>query len=113
MKGFLRTLCPLFAIILLATGIGWADLSKDEKNLEREAKRLDDTASRPDGENAVVKKIASEFKVNDAQVQTLRNSRLGYGEISIVLSLAQTMPGGITEANIQKVLAIRRGPPVA
>jgi hypothetical protein len=98
---------------LAGTGTAWADLSKAEKNLERESKRLNDTAAKPDGEKAVVKRLGAELKVTEQQVQALRDRKLGYGEIAIVLSLAQTMPGGATDANALKVLSMRQGPPVA
>jgi len=98
---------------LAVTGTAWADLTKAEKNLDRESKRLDATAAKPDGERAVLRQIEAEFKVSDAQVQSLRDRKLGYGEIAIVLSLTKKMPGGATEGNIQKVLSLRQGPPVA
>ena len=100
-------------IALFSAGTGWADISKAEKNLERESKRLNDTAAKPDGEKAVLKELGSVFKVSDAQVRTLRDRKLGYGEIAIVLSLARKMPGGVTESNVEKVVAMRQGPPIA
>jgi hypothetical protein len=98
---------------LAGTGTAWADQSKAEKNLEREARRLNDTAAKPDGEKAVLREIEAEFKVGDAQVQALRGRMLGYGEIAIVLSLTKKTPGGVTEENLQKVLSMRQGPPAA
>ena len=98
---------------LAGTGSAWAELSKAEKNLERESRRLNDTAAKPDGEKAVLKEIEAEFKVSNAQVQALRDRKLGYGEIAIVLSLTKNIPGGITEENLQRVLSMRQGPPVA
>lgn len=113
MKRPLIILIVGFLAALACTGTAWADLSKAEKNLERESKRLNDTAAKPDGEKAVLKKIEAEFRVSDAQVQALRDLKLGYGETAVVLSLAQKMPGGVIEANVQKVLSLRQGPPVA
>lgn len=97
---------------LAVTGTAWADLSKAEKNLERESKRLNDTAAKADGEQAVIRRIKAEFKIADAQIQLLRDRKLDYGEIATVLSLAQKMPEGTIEANVQKVLSMRQGPPV-
>ena len=97
---------------LAVTGTAWADISKAEKNLERESKRLNDTAAKPDGEKAVLKRIKAEFKIEDAQIQSLRDRKLGYGEIATALSLAQKMPGGVIEGNVQKVLSMRQGPPI-
>jgi hypothetical protein len=111
MKRFSRVLGILCVLSLLTAGAAWADVSKDEKNLAREAKRLNDTAAKPDGEKAVVKRIVADLKATEPQVRALRDSKLGYGEIAVVLSLAQAIPGGTTDANIQKVLALHQGPP--
>jgi hypothetical protein len=100
-------------VALCGIGAARADVSKDEKNLEREAKRLNDTAAKPDGEKAVVNRLIEELRATEPQVRALRDRKLGYGEIAIVLSLAQAIPGGATDANTQKVLAMRQGPPVA
>lgn len=93
----------------------------DENKLTTAADSLNNTAARPAGEQRVVEHIKTMFKVNDDLVQNLRAKGLGYGEITIVLALANKLPGGdiefpdrggITDANIQKVLALRQGPPV-
>jgi hypothetical protein len=114
MKRFSLLILIVGVIAALAlSGTAWADLSKAEKNLERESKRLNDTAAKPGGEKAVVKRLVAEFKATEQQVQALRDRKLDYGETAIVLSLAQAMPGGATDANAQKVLSLRQGPPVA
>jgi hypothetical protein len=100
----------LFA--LLAPASSGAAPSKDEANLMREAARLEKTAASPPGETAVVKRITKDFGVGADRVQALRSRGLGYGELAIALSLAQKMPGGMTDANIEKVTALRQGPPV-
>jgi hypothetical protein len=105
-------LLQIMIFVVSAGTIGAAALSKEEKNLNKEMARLDRTASTPDGEIAVVKRIGSDFKVSAAQVQALRSRNLGYGEIVVVYSLAGAMSGGLTEAGVEQVLAIRQGPPV-
>jgi len=112
MKRFSAALGILCVLSLLSVVAAAADVSKDERNLEREAKRLNDTAAKPDGEKAVVKRLALEFKTTESQVQALRDRQLGYGEVAIVLSLAQTLPGSATDANVKRVLALRQGPPI-
>jgi len=112
MKRFSEALGILCVLSLLSVGAAAADVSKDERNLEREAKRLNDTAAKPNGEKAVVKRLTAEFKATNRQVQDLRGRNLSYGEAAIVLSLAQTMPGSATDANVQRVLALRQGPPI-
>jgi len=85
--------------------------SKDESNLNREAARLVRTAASPQGESAVARSIVKGLGVDEERVQVLRKNGLGYGEIAIAISLAQKLPGGTTDANIQKVLGLRQGPP--
>lgn len=111
MKRFSQILGILCVLSILFAGDSAADVSKAEKNLAREVKRLNDTAAKPDGEKAVVKRIVVDLQTTEPQVRALRDNKLGYGEIAVVLSLAQAMPGGTTDANIQKVLALHQGPP--
>lgn len=56
-------------------------------------------------------RLKSEYKVDDARVNALRDKKYGYGEISKVLALAEKMPGGITDENVNKITALREGPP--
>ncbi len=39
----------------------------------------------------------------------MRDKGLGYGEIAITLSLAEQIPGGINDANVNKILDQRLG----
>jgi len=113
MKRFATALGIAVTLPLLVLSLAAADVSKDEKNLDREAKRVNDTAAKPDGEKAVQKELSSAFKTSEPLIRSLRDRKLGYGEIAIVLSLAQTLPGGAIDANVQKVLAMREGSPPA
>ena len=108
----LKSLVMLMFLSLVCGGMAGAASSKDERNLEREAKRLSDTAAKPDGEKAVLKELSSTFKTGEPAIRSLRDRTPGYGEVAIVLSLARTLPGGATDANVQKVLALQQGPPV-
>ena len=86
--------------------------TREEKKLESGAAELDKSAVKPEGAQRVADRIKADFAVDDARVQALRDRKLGYGEISIALGLAQELPGGITDANVDKVMALRQGPPV-
>lgn len=109
-----RMLLLFTALMLAAVPAAFADTapSKDEKNLNKEVARLERTTATPDGEKAVIKRIATDFKVPEDAIRSLRGADLGYGDIVIVYTLASTLPGGITEGNVQKVVADRQGPPV-
>lgn len=85
--------------------------TREEKKLESGAVELDKSAAKPEGQVRVSDKIKAEFGVDDARIQSLRDKNMGYGGISIALGLAQGLPGGITDANVNKVMAMRQGPP--
>ncbi len=86
--------------------------SSEDKKLEKASVELDNEAGKPEGGKTVTDKLKAEFGVDEARIQGLRDQKLGYGEVSTALSLAQGLPGGITDANVQKVMALRQGPPV-
>lgn len=86
--------------------------TSEERKLETSAVELDKSAAEPEGQPRVTAKIQTRFGVDGARVQGLRDRKMGYGEISIALGLAQGLPGGITDANVAKIMALRQGPPV-
>lgn len=98
-------------LLIALAGTGWATESSEEKELHKEATEID-RSGKGDGAGVVSGKIEKEFSVSSSQVKTLRDRKMGFGEITIALSLARTMPGGVTDDNIQKVMAMRQGPPV-
>lgn len=104
----------LFAGILLCAAMPLLaqDKSADEKKLDKVSMTLDEDAATPEGDKAVMARLMGEFGVDAARIQGLRDQKLGYGEIGITLSLAKGMEGGITDANVQQVMTLRRGPPV-
>ena len=73
---------------------------------------LDKDAGKQEGTEIVTKRLEKEFGVTASQVESLRDKKLGFGEITIAFSLAQKMPGGITDANINKILTMRQSRPV-
>lgn len=83
-----------------------------EVTIEQEVIEINEDASTPDGEATVIGKIEKEFDVDESVITGLRGQKLGYGEISIALSLAERLPGGITAENIDKIITMRQGPPV-
>src|SRR5438874_1637834 len=68
-------------------------------------------ANAPDGASVVTRRLVKDFGVTEAQVKDLRSKGLSFGEIAIALSLAKEEPGGVTDANIQKVLSLRQTTP--
>ncbi len=85
--------------------------TKEETRLDKNAAAIDKDAGTPGGEKTVVQRLEKTFNVNDTQINSLRSQKLGYGEITIVLAMAQKLPGGITDANIKTIMSMRQGPP--
>ncbi len=83
-----------------------------EVSIEQDADIINEEASLPDSEGTVVDRIKNEFDVEEGLISDLRAQKLGYGEISIALSLAERLPGGITAENIDTILSMRQGTPV-
>jgi len=112
MKRFLAALVFASAAAFAASPV-YAEIDADiEVSIGEEAVVIDEEASLPDGEGAVVDRIKDEFGVEEGLISDLRAQKLGYGEISIALSLAERLPGGLTDENIDRVLSMRQGPPV-
>lgn len=88
------------------------DRRPEESSLERVSSELNTDCNEPGGEKAVVDMLKSEFKVDGPRIQGIRARGLGYGEVSAVLTLAQNLPGRITDVNVRNVIKQRMGPPV-
>ena len=104
-----------FAVGVLSSGV-CASLqsaagSNEERSLNTAAASIDKESTQPQGKKEVVVRLENEFNVTEAQIDALRSQNLGFGEISIVYSLAEKMPGGITDANVQSILSMRSGDP--
>lgn len=84
----------------------------EEKKMDKVEADLNKDAAEPEGQKNVVEKLKADFKVDDARIAGLVEKNLSYGGMAAALSLAQGLPGGITDANVQKVVALRQGPPV-
>ena len=90
-----------------------AQETAEDKQADTAAVEVEKTAATPEGQERVANKIKTQFGVDDARVQAMKDSGLNNGEIQVALALAQGMPGGINDENVQKLTALRQGPPKA
>jgi hypothetical protein len=110
MNRTLLVLAVSFSLCIGSTPLSvLADEGKDGQEIEQSANEINAEAQSDSGKAAVVNRLKNEFSIEESQINDLRSKNLGYGEIGIALSLAQQMPGGITNENIQKVMDLRRG----
>ncbi|MGD9643119.1 MAG: hypothetical protein AB7V08_10310 [Elusimicrobiales bacterium] len=109
-----RSAFLMSGLFLLAAAMpALAQETTEDKQADTAAVEVEKTAATPEGQERVAAKIKAQFGVDDARVQAMKDSGLNNGEIQIALALAQGMPGGITDENVQKLTALRQGPPKA
>ncbi len=108
-----RKLVVLIAAAFLIMGVSAvrAGSAKDESKVDTEVSAIDKDSRNPGNVKPIVQRIEKEFNVDRSVIDGLRSKKLGYGEIAIVLSLADKLPGRITDANVDTIMSKRQGPP--
>jgi hypothetical protein len=109
MNKTIATLLPAALIMLLTVLLSAMAHADVEDDLAESSLHLDYKADKTGWPSAVFDQIRNEFDVSEDRIYSLRGKGLTYGEISTVLSLAEQMPGGITDKNIAKILVMRQG----
>lgn len=105
-----RILLVLTVGVSLLIGTVVPILADEDTDAQQAVNEINSEAESDSGKAAVINRLKNEFHVEESQINDLRSKeKLGYGEIGIALSLAQQMPGGITNENIQKVMDLRQG----
>jgi hypothetical protein len=91
---------------------GTPEATKDERRLDTAVVSLDKEGSQEQSQTQMITRLETLFGVDQTRIDGLRAEKLGFGEIAVVLSLAQKMPGAITDANVQTIMTMRNGTPV-
>ncbi|MBI5587449.1 MAG: hypothetical protein HY889_03675 [Deltaproteobacteria bacterium] len=110
MKKLFMLLTAIFFVF--AVTVAGAAETKQETGLGTKAAEINKLGGEAKGEKAVTERLEKQFGVDEARIKSLRDKKLGYGEIAIALSLAEKLPGGITDGNVDKIMTMRQGPPV-
>jgi hypothetical protein len=92
-------------VVLPAAGRVWAQTEPAQGELNEP---IDEEASTPEGEQRVIQRLTAKFNVDEARVTGLREKGLGYGEVDHALTLAERLPGGITDENVNQIMAMRQ-----
>src|SRR5712692_3727889 len=69
-------------------GIVWAD---DEQVLEKKGNTLNSSAASSQNDESRAKALSKQFDVPESRVTDMRNQKMGWGEITISLAMAQHM----------------------
>lgn len=94
-------------VILMSSMTSAETASKDEKKLTVGITMLNSDAKLPAGEKVLIKQLTDEFDVKKDKISSLKGKNLSYGEIAVVLALADKMDGGVSDANINRVAGMK------
>ncbi len=108
-----RTFLIVAVFFLAGSTTMAASRSEEENRLEREAVLLSHSVRQSQGEHAIVQLLKKEFNVDEPMINCLQKRKQEYGDIAAILSLAQQMPGRITDITVDQILSLRQGPPAA
>jgi hypothetical protein len=106
-----RTFLILAVFVLAGITTMAVAKTREETRLEKVAALLNNSVRQSQGEHAIVQLLKKEYNVNETMINYLQERKLGYGDIAVILSLGQQMPGRITDVNVNKIVSLRQGPP--
>lgn len=98
----------LLIFLTIATADAKTPRLEEEKKLSSEIMMLNNDAKIRDGDRIAADKLMQEFKVPNERITALRDKNFDYGEIAVVLGMADKLSGGVNDANINKVLDLRK-----
>ncbi len=110
MKTSTRDILFIFIGLFVSIGTLWASRAGVEMRLGSDVAYLNSVGRSADGERSLSQSIQSRFRAEPGQIADLRKQRLGYGDISVVLSLASRLRGGISRANIERIVSMWKSP---
>jgi hypothetical protein len=106
--GLLLIASVAFGFPMVAQADDAKDMQKHERQLQANAKRLDDDAARaartPDGQRRLDERLAKQFNVDPSVVTGLRSRNLSPGQATIALALSQQLMKKDTTLSQQQAL---------
>ena len=98
--------------LVLTTGSALAVSSsmpstKDTGKLNAEISLLNSYKSLPQSDQIITKKLTDSFKVSKDKVDSLLSRTMQVGDVAATLAFADKMSGGVTDANINKVVTAK------
>ncbi len=106
MKPSTRDILFIFVGLFVSMGTLWASKAGSEIRLGRDVAYLNSLGRSPGGERSLSQSLETTFRADPGQIADLRKRRLGYGDISVVLALASRLHGGISRANIERIVGL-------
>ena len=100
-----RIVVFIFAGLVASMGSLWASTMAVETRLGLDVAYLNRLGRSAQGETSLTLSLERRFRADSAWINEMRRARLGYGDISVALALASDLPGGVTRANVGRIVA--------
>ncbi len=81
--------------------------SQDTGKLNAAITMLNSYKNIPQGDQLISKQLSDNFKISSDKVSSLLSSNMQYGDVAALLAFADKMPGGVTDANINKIKTMK------
>lgn len=101
----------LSVIVMLFCGVPCsnAQYGGDGMAIEWMSSIIDNEARKLGGTKVVSEHFKGQFGINTDEIVALREQKIGYGDIGIVLAMAEQLPGGINRDNLDKIVSLHAG----
>jgi hypothetical protein len=98
-----RDLLFIIAGLLLSAVTLWAGAGYNTR-LSKDVAYLNAVGSRPREAKNLERSLASTFRTDAARIEQLRKDRLGAGDIAAAFAVASRLAGGISDANLGRIV---------
>ncbi len=95
--------------VFFAVPAVYAQTVANDQVIEVVSSAIDQEAGKLGGIKTVSTHLRKQFHINEEIIFSLRERKIGYGDINTVLAVAEQMPGGINKDNLEEVVNMRGG----
>jgi hypothetical protein len=101
----------LSVFVMLSCGVphSFAQDGGDGMAIEWMSSIIDNEARKLGGTKVVAEHFKAQYGVNTDVIYALREQKIGYGDIGVVLAMAEQMPGGINRHNLDEIVSLHAG----
>ena len=77
--------------------------------IEQVSSAIDNEVRKLGGTKMIAEHLKEQFHIDENVIYALREKKIGYGDMTALLALAEQMPGGINDDNLNEIVDIRKG----
>lgn len=99
----------VFVMLFCGTQLAFAQDGGDGMAIEWMSSIIDHESRKLGGTKVVAEHFKTQYGVNTDVIYALREQKIGYGDIGVVLAMAEQMPGGINQDNLEEIVSLHAG----